>query len=153
ASAAAPNQRRGLTLAHQSPEEIRRALGGIMQWTSTRTINAPPERVFHVVANPEEFQQAIVGGSTVEYLTPSQSGVGAKFRATRIMKGTPTAFDQEVTAFVPGDRIRLLNVTQGTVWESEFRVQPAGAGASLTLTMEAKPSTLVARLLTLLIRQ
>src|SRR5215813_4281682 len=100
-----------------------------MQWTSTRTINAPPERVFRVVADPEEFQKAIVGGSTVEYLTPSHSGVGAKFRATRIIKGKPTAFDQEVTEFVPGDRVRLVNVTQGTVWDSEFKVREAGTGA------------------------
>jgi len=53
-----------------------------VRWTAARTIGAPPERVFRAVADPEEFQEAIPGGSAVEYLTPGRSGVGTKFRAT-----------------------------------------------------------------------
>jgi len=92
-----------------------------MRWTSIRSIRATPERVFRAVADPEEFQRAIPGGSTVEYLGPARSGVGTKFRATRLVKGKPSAFDQEVTEFVPGDHIQLVNVTHGNV----LRIFPA----------------------------
>ena len=89
-----------------------------VRWESVRTIAAPRERVFRAVADPEEFQKAIPGGSTVEYLTAGHQGVGTKFRATRLVKGKPNTFDQEVTEFVPDERVRLVNVTHGTVWDS-----------------------------------
>ena len=72
-----------------------------MRWTSSRTITAAPDRVFRTVADPEEFHKAIPDGVSVAYLTAKRSGVGTKFRATRRVRGKPTAFDQEVTEFVP----------------------------------------------------
>jgi carbon monoxide dehydrogenase subunit G len=47
-----------------------------MRWISSRPIHATPERVFRTVADPEEFQRAIPGGSQVEYLTPSRTAWG-----------------------------------------------------------------------------
>jgi carbon monoxide dehydrogenase subunit G len=117
-----------------------------MRWTSTRTIDAPADRVFRTVADPEEFQKAIPGGSSVEYLTPSRSGVGVKFRATRLMKGKPSTFEQEVTEFVPAEHVRLVNVTHGTVWDSTFRVRSDGRATVLTLTMDAQTERLIARM-------
>ena len=70
-----------------------------MRWTSVRTISATPDRVFRAVADPEEFQRAIPGGASVEYLTASRSGVGMRFRSTRLVKGKPSTFEQEVTEF------------------------------------------------------
>jgi carbon monoxide dehydrogenase subunit G len=122
-----------------------------MRWTSTRTIDAPADRVFRTVADPEEFQKAIPGGSSVEYLTPSRSGVGVKFRATRLMKGKPSTFEQEVTEFVQAEHVRLVNVTHGTVWDSTFRVRSDARATVLTLTMDAQTERLLARVMTRLI--
>lgn len=122
-----------------------------MRWTSVRTINATTDRVFRAVADPEEFQQAIAGGSSVEYLTGSRSGVGMKFRSTRLVKGKLSTFEQEVTEFVPGEHVRLVNVTHGTVWDSTFSVRPEGRATVLTLTMDATTERLLARVMTRLI--
>jgi uncharacterized protein YndB with AHSA1/START domain len=122
-----------------------------MRWTSMRTINAPSDRVFHVVADPDEFQKAIPEGGSVEYLTTRRSGVGAKFRATRLVKGKPTPFDQEVTEFVPGERVRMINVTHGTEWDSTFAVRRDGTTSMLTLTMDARTDRLLARIVMRLI--
>jgi carbon monoxide dehydrogenase subunit G len=122
-----------------------------MRWTCVRRIAAPPQRVFAVVADPEEFQRAIPGGSTVEFLTPSRSGVGSRFRATRITKGKATAFEQEVMEMVPGRRIRLINETHGTVWDSLFTVEPDGNGTELTLRMDARSDRWIARVMSRLI--
>ena len=122
-----------------------------MRWTSSRIIHATPARVFRTVADPEEFQRAIPGGSQVEYLTPSRTGVGVKFRATRLMKGKPTTFEQEVTEFVPNEKIRLVNITHGTVWDSTFSVRAESGGTVLTLTMDARAEQLLARVMTRLI--
>jgi carbon monoxide dehydrogenase subunit G len=122
-----------------------------MRWTSSRTINAPVERVFRTVADPDEFQRAIPGGSSVEYLTPNRTGVGVRFRATRVMKGKPSTFEQEVTEFAPPEQVRLVNVTHGTVWDSTFRLQSDGGATVLTLTMDAQTERLLAWLMTRLI--
>lgn len=116
-----------------------------MRWTSIRSIRAAPERVFRTVADPEEFQRAIPGGATVEYLGATRSGVGTKFRATRLVKGKLSAFDLEVTEFVPGSRIKMVNVTHGTEWVSVFSVRPAGAETLLELTMDADPDRFMMR--------
>ena len=117
-----------------------------MRWTSVRAVAASPERVFRAVADPEEFQRAIPGGSTVEYLTDRRTGVGARFRATRVRNGRPEAFEQEVTAYEAGRRIRLVNVTHGTVWDSLFEVSGESAGTSrLALTMDARTERLLPR--------
>ncbi len=122
-----------------------------MWWTCARTINASSDKVFHVVADPEEFHRAIPDGASVEYLTATRSGVGTKFRATRMSRGKPMAFDQEVTEFVPGKRVRTLNVTHGTLWDGMFTVKAQGQGCVLTLEMESKTDRLLARLMNRLI--
>lgn len=122
-----------------------------MRWTSVRTIKATPDRVFGAVADPEEFNKAIPGGLAVEYLTTRRSGVGTRFRATRLSKGKPMAFDQEVTEFVPGQRMRMVNQTHGTLWDSAFTVQSDGGATVLNLTMDAKTDGLLARVMTRLI--
>jgi len=123
-----------------------------MRWISERTIEATPDHVFRTVADPEEFQKAIPDGSTVEYLTPNHSGVGMKFRSTRVNKGKPATFEQEITEFVPGQRVRMINVTHGTPWDSLFSVRPDGSGTVLTLTMDALPDRLFAKVMMRLIR-
>ena len=124
-----------------------------MRWIAARTIAAPPDRVFRVVADPEEFQRAIPEGSAPEYLTEKRSGVGTKFRATRTSKGKARSFDMEVTELVPGERVRIVNVTHGTLWDSAMSVRPedGGGGSVLTLTMDAVEKRLIPRLMMLLV--
>jgi carbon monoxide dehydrogenase subunit G len=112
------------------------------RWTSQRTIRAAVDRVFRTVADPHEFQQAIPGASKVEFLTPGRRGVGMRFRATRIVKGKPSTFEQEVTEYVENDRVRMLNVTDGVPWDSTFAVRSDGDATILTLTMDALPERL-----------
>ena len=55
--------------------------------TATRTINGPIERVFETVSNVEKFSRAVPHITNVEFLTDEKTGVGARFRETRIMRG------------------------------------------------------------------
>lgn len=122
-----------------------------MRWVAVRTINAPPDRVFRTVADPEEFHRAIPDGVKVEYLTPEHTGVGTKFRATRMNRGKPAAFDQEVIEYVPGTHIRMDNETHGTRWIGMFDVEPRGSQSVLTLTMDSRTDRWLPRLMTRLI--
>src|SRR5712691_1862682 len=122
-----------------------------MRWISVRTVAAAPDQVFRTVADPEEFRKATSPDGAVEYLTPARAGVGTRFRATRINKSKSMTFEQEVTEYVPGQRVRMVNVTHGTEWDSSFSVQSDGPGAILTLTMDARTERLLARIMTRLI--
>ena len=122
-----------------------------MRWICSRSIRATPERVFRAVADPKEFNNAVSEGAGVEYLTALHEGVGTKFRATRMVRGKPQAFDQEVTEFVPPRAITLVNVTHGTKWESRITVEAVEEGAVVTLTMDAISDRLMARVMNRLI--
>ena len=57
------------------------------QYAATRTIDAPPDRVFRTVAHIDHFREAVPHITNVEYLSETQTGVGTRFRETRVMRG------------------------------------------------------------------
>ena len=104
----------------------------------TRTINAPPELVFRAVADIREFAKAVPGIVKYEFLSEIQSGIGTRFRQTRVMKGKETSTELEVTEYVENDRIRLVTDDgQGTVWDTLFGVVTENGRTVLTMTMDA----------------
>jgi len=122
-----------------------------MRWVSVRTINALPDRVFRTVADPEEFHRAIPDGVKVEYLTSQHSGIGTRFRATRMSRRKPAAFDQAVIEYVPGRHVRMDNVTHGTLWIGMFDVEAKDGQSVLTPTMDSKTDRWLPRIMTRLI--
>ncbi len=52
-----------------------------------RTIHAPVESVFQILADIENYSKAVPDIVGVEMLSEVTSGVGARFRETRLMKG------------------------------------------------------------------
>ena len=122
-----------------------------MRWVAVRTINAPTNRVFRTVADPEEFHRAIPDGVKVEYLTTQHAGVGTRFRATRMSRGKAAAFDQEVMEYVPGKHIRMHNETHGVLWIGMFDVATKGGQSVLTLTMDSQTDRWLPRIMTRLI--
>lgn len=114
--------------------------------THERTINAPLELVFQAIGSAEEFAKVIPDVVKIEFLSNVHSGVGTKFRETRIMKGKEAATELEVTEYVENERIRLVSDTFGTIWDSVFTVSHEGDATKLTLTMDAEPQSLTAKL-------
>lgn len=121
------------------------------QYTATRTIAAPADRVFDIVAHIENFQNAVPHITKVEFLTDQHSGVGTRFRETRVMRGREAATELEVTEYVPNERVRLVSDAGGTIWDTVLSVEPAGEGTRLSMVMDAKPHQLMARIVNPLI--
>ena len=116
--------------------------------TVTKTINAPLEFVFQTVAEIENFSKAIPHIVKVEFISENKTGVGAKFRETRIMMGKQAETVLEVTEYSENDRIRLVSDEGGTIWDSLFTVKMTVDGATeLILVMEARPYKTMARIL------
>lgn len=117
------------------------------QITVTRTIDAPIETVFKTVADIREFPKAVPAVVNVEILSEVQSGLGARFRETRLFGGKEAAEEFEVTEYVENDRIRLVTDSHGTVWDSVFQVSREDQATRLTLTMNAKAYKLLPKLI------
>ena len=116
----------------------------------SREISAPKALVFQTVANIREFAKACPKIVKYEFLTEIESGVGTKFRETRMMGGKEAVTDLEVTEYEENDHIRLVADSHGAVWDSVFRVRETEGITTLTLTMEARSYRLLAKVMNFL---
>ena len=112
----------------------------------TRSIEAPVDAVFRTIAHAEQFSQAVPGILRVEFLSEVKSGVGARFRETRMMMGREASTELEVTEYVENERVRIVSEAGGALWDAVFTVVPDGEGTELKMVMDARPRTLSARM-------
>jgi uncharacterized protein YndB with AHSA1/START domain len=120
--------------------------------TVTRTIKAPVEVVFRTVADIRQFAKACQHIVKFEFLSDVQTGVGTRFRETRLLNGKEFTTELEVTEFRDNERIRIVADSHGTVWDTLFTVQPASGQTLLTMTMEGKDYKWTAKIINWLIR-
>ena len=120
--------------------------------TVTRTIDAPIDVVFKTVADIRQFSKALPHVVKFVFLSDVTSGVGTRFRETRLMKGKEATTELEVTEYVENDRVRMVADSHGTVWDTTFAVSSEGGKTTLTMTMDAKAYKLLPRLMNPLIK-
>ncbi|MCH8955368.1 SRPBCC family protein [candidate division KSB1 bacterium] len=109
------------------------------QFTATRSINAPIDLVFKTVSDINNFSKAIPDIINVEFLSDVKSGIGTRFRETRLMNGKEAMTELEVTEFVENDHVRMVTDSHGAVWDSVFTVKRVDGHTELTLVMDARP--------------
>jgi len=125
-----------------------------MSTTRTRRlIDAPIGEVFHAVADIDNFAQALPHIIGVEFLTPQKSGVGTRFRETRLLDGKQTTTELLVTEYVEAERVRLVSDQGGTIWDTVFEVSEVGFQTELSMVMVSKAYKLHAHLVNLLIKR
>jgi carbon monoxide dehydrogenase subunit G len=113
----------------------------------TRTIDAPVETVFRTVSDISKFKEAIPHIVEVEILSDIKSGVGTRFRETRIMKGKPATTELEVTEFAENERVRIVADSHGTVWDTVFTVEEKDGKTELNMVMDARTTKLLAKMM------
>ena len=115
--------------------------------TITRMIDAPIEKVFKTVSDINEFSQAITHVVNVEFLSEVHSGVGTRFRETRLMQGKEASTELEVTEFVENKKVRIVSDTHGTFWDTVFSVEPKEGQTELTMTMDATAKKIATKMM------
>ena len=120
--------------------------------TIQRTINAPIDLVFRTVSDINNYSKAVPDIVNFEFLSDVKSGVGIRFRETRMMGKKEAMTELEVTEFIKNDRIRMVADSHGTVWDSVFTVKPAEEGTELKLTMDAKAYKLLPKIINPIIK-
>ena len=122
--------------------------------TVTRTIHAQANAVFDTVAHIENFSKAVPSITRTEFLSDKQSGVGTRFRETRLMRGKEASTELEVTEYIENERVRIVADSHGTVWDTVFTVrQVSEDNVELSMQMDARSYKLLAKLLTPLMRR
>ena len=120
--------------------------------TRTVTIESPVENVFDVVAHVDSFSAAVPAIDKVEFLSEQRRGVGTRFRETREVNGRTGTTTLEVTEYVENERVRIVSDAGGTIWDTLFTTRSNDEGTDLTMVMEARPHTLLARISTPMIK-
>ncbi len=112
-----------------------------------REIEANPELVFKTINDFENLPQVVPEIDTIKFLSEMKSGVGTRFRETRIMKGKPSATELEVVEFEKNKRLRIIADSHGTLWDSTYSLNDLESGCELILTMDAKAHRLLLKML------
>ena len=119
----------------------------------SRTIDAPLDLVFQTVADIKNYSKAVPDIVKVEFIGDQQSGLGTRFRETRLMKGKEASTELEVTEFEENRKIRLVTDSNGCIWDSVFETEEKDGAVELSLPMDAKPYRLLQRIVTPLINK
>ena len=118
-----------------------------MKISVSESIDAPLTEVFGLVSNPLLMSKAFPDSvKKMEVLSEHQLGVGARFRETRLLHGREDVVEIETVEYVENEKVLSVAETGGSLWYTGFAVAPADFGTVLTVSMEAKASSLVARI-------
>ena len=117
------------------------------QFNVTRTINAPTDLVFKTISDINNFSKAVPDIISAEILSDVKSGVGTRFRETRLMNGKEATTELEVTEFVENDRIRIVTDSHGAVWDTLFTVKSTEGHTELKMTMDGRPHKLMQKMM------
>ncbi|WP_431031059.1 SRPBCC family protein [Plantibacter sp. RU18] len=107
--------------------------------TATRTINAPPERVWAAITDIGNAPHMLTCVLDVAVLTQDEFGVGYVWSETRRMFGKDAAETMTVVAMQPGVAYTAEACNFGARYISSFQVDPVGSDATeLTFTFAAE---------------
>jgi len=120
--------------------------------TVSRTIAAPPEKVFDGFTDFERAAERIRGIQKLEILERSDSGpggigVGMRFRETRVMFGKEATEEMEITRFERPTGYTVEARSHGSHYVSTFAFVADGPGTRVDVTFDARPESFFAKLM------
>jgi hypothetical protein len=122
-------------------------MSGMLEFSLTKQIQAPPERVFDVFVDLDRAADRISGIVRMEKLTPGPVGVGTRFCETRVMFRRETTEELEFIAFDRGKSYTVGCTSCGTEWRTTFRFRPDGETTIVEMGTQIRPVSFLARLM------
>ena len=113
----------------------------------TQKITAPIGVVFNAFADIRQIPIVLPHVITQEFLSDIKSGIGTRFRETRLMNGKESITELEVTEYVENDHVRMVADSHGTVWDTIVCMNQEKERVALTITMDAKAYKLLPKLM------
>lgn len=117
------------------------------RFSFSRRIERPCPEVFRLFTDFDGMAQRIDSITEVEMLTSGPPGVGTRFRETRELFGKRATEELEVTDFTPEEGYVVEAQSHGTHYRSVFQFEPVGDVTDVSVSFEARPVSVAARLL------
>jgi uncharacterized protein YndB with AHSA1/START domain len=107
--------------------------------TTSRTIAAPPARVFEIFSDFRTAPQRVRSVLKVDVVPDGPIGKGTVVRDTRKLFGKEATANMEIVDFQPGRELTFLTREGGCRYTTRFTFTPEGAGtrAEVHFTIEA----------------
>lgn len=113
----------------------------------SQQINAPAEDVFAHVTRLRDWPEVISAIDKIEVLTDGPIGVGTKFIETRTLFGKAATEEMTFSEFVPPTHYALKAESHGSIYDSRFDLESNDAGTLVTMTFQATPVSLFAKVM------
>lgn len=120
-----------------------------MKITIESTINAPPERVFEVYSDIENAAERIDGITKLEILSAARSGLGLRWRETRVMMGKEATEEMEITAFDAPCSYQVEAESHGMHYTTVMSFTEQGDTTRVTWFFGGEPLTLATKVISL----
>lgn len=114
-------------------------------------VNAPRERIWDLITNPDAWTDMISGIISVDVLDRPQHGVvGLKWREKRLMFGKEAEETMWVTAAEPMHWYETRAENHGMIYTTRISIDEEGDKTIVRMTFSAAATTFAARLMSLL---
>jgi len=119
-----------------------------MQITATDTVNAPIDRVFEVFSDVANCGDRISGITELEVLSDVQSGLGVKWRETRVMFGKEATEEMWMSGYDAPNSYQVEAESHGTHYLTTFTFKAIDDNTTeVSWIFEGKAISLMAKLM------
>jgi carbon monoxide dehydrogenase subunit G len=119
-----------------------------MKVSAREEIRSDRDSVFTVFTDLEGAVQRIEGIKSIEFLSEEKSGLGVRWRETRVMFGKEATEDMQITALTEPDSYVVEAESHGTHYTSVFSFRDSEAGTTeVTWEFEGRPLSLFAKIM------
>lgn len=117
----------------------------------SENINAPRERIWHIITDFDTWADTISNIVAVEVIDKPESGVvGLKWRETRLMFGKEADETMWITAAEPNNWYETRAENHGAIYTTRLSLEESGDSVTLTMTFSSKATTIVAKLMSIM---
>lgn len=119
-----------------------------MEIRSSRHVKAPIERTFDVFSDLTKAAERVEGIKSVEILSDTPAtGVGTRWRETRVMFGREATEEMEISAFTPNKSYEVVAHSRGVDYHTIYTFREHNGGTDVEMVFSGKPTTLLTRLM------
>ncbi len=105
-------------------------------FTVSEWISRTPHEVFDFISAPGNAPKVVPSVKSMIKITEGPTGVGTRYRETRLMRGKEADAELEIVEFEPGRTYAVSNVTQGIESIYRYSFQPEADGTRVELVCE-----------------
>ena len=114
----------------------------------SKHINAPINRTFDVFSDLTKAEERIEGITKLEILSETTSGVGTRWRETRVMFGKEATEELESSVFQANKSYEVVAESRGVKYHTVYNFTERDGGTEVAMVFSGTPTTLMTRLMT-----